>query len=204
MSSTPTGGSPYPPPGPPPVSGPYPAPAPSPILGPAPTVAAPAAAAPSHKAQGAPPGLPAPGRTAAPRPPVVTLAVLLMVPAVVVWLVAGIAFFLAMLRTEGTGIGRLLVVGIGGAVLALALLVVFLASLGMMMAWQGDGAAGLTVPAGFTFGIFVVVIVTLLSQGKLTFQPTMVTPLVVGGLAGVSLALVCSPPARAWFARRRS
>jgi hypothetical protein len=135
---------------------------------------------------------------------VVTLAVLLMAPAVVVWLVAGIAFFLAMLRTEGTGIGRLLVVGIGGAVLALALLVVFLASLGMMMAWQGDGAAGLTVPAGFTFGIFVVVIVTLLTQGKLTFQPTMVTPLVVGGLAGVSLALVCSPPARAWFARRRA
>ncbi|QOC89813.1 hypothetical protein [Micromonospora craniellae] len=148
---------------------------------------------------------PTAGEAAVPsRPVVVTLAVLLMVPAVAVWLVAGIAFFLAMLRTEGSGIGRLLVVGIGGAVLALALLVVFLASLGMMMAWQGDGAAGLVVPAGFTFGIFVVVIVTLLTQGKLTFEPTMVTPLVVGGLAGVSLALVCSPPARAWFAGRRA
>lgn len=46
------------------------------------------------------------------------------------------------------------------------------------------------------------VIVTLLAQGKLSYHPTMVTPLVVGGLAGVSLILIKTPPARAWFASR--
>ncbi|MDG4794501.1 hypothetical protein [Micromonospora sp. WMMD1082] len=124
-------------------------------------------------------------------------------PSVVIWLIGGIAFFLAMLRTEGDGLGRILVVGIGAAVLALALLVVLLASLGMLMAWLGDTAEGLTAPAGLTFGLFVVVIVTLLVQGKLSYHPTMVTPLVVGALAGVSLALLKTPPARAWFAGRK-
>ncbi|GAA0363001.1 hypothetical protein [Micromonospora gifhornensis] len=142
---------------------------------------------------------PPPGR----RPIVVTLAVVLMVPSIVTWLIAGIAFFRAMLAAEGTGLGRVLVVGIGAGVLAIALLMVLLAALGILMAWTGDSAQGLAVPAGFTFGLFVVVIVVLLVQGKLTFEPTMVTPLVVGGLAGVALALVKSPPARAWFAGRR-
>ncbi|WP_433530410.1 hypothetical protein ACQPYA_30360 [Micromonospora sp. CA-263727] len=151
-----------------------------------------------------PPGPPARGpHPAGRRPIVVTLAVLLMLPAIVTWLIAGIAFLRAMLRAEGDGLGRILVVGIGAAVLALALLVVLLAALGSAMAWQGASAEGLTVPAAFTFGLFVVVIVTLLVQGKLSYQPTMVTPLVVGGLAGVSLALIKSPPARAWFASRR-
>ncbi|MBX7270169.1 hypothetical protein KIF24_31870 [Micromonospora sp. Llam7] len=142
---------------------------------------------------------PAPRR----RPVVVTLAILLMLPAIVIWLIAGIAFFRAMLHTEGDGLGKILVVGIGAGALAIALLVALLASLGILMAWTGDSAAGLAVPAGFTFGLFVVVIVTLLAQGKLGYHPTMVTPLVVGGLAGMSLALIKSPPARAWFAGRR-
>ncbi len=179
MSPTPAGEV------PPSTHGPAPADS-SPILGSAP----------------APPGG-SPGGMPGRRPIAVTLAILLMVPSVVIWLIAGIAFFRAMLRADGDGPGRLLVVGIGAAVLALALLVVLLTSLGMMMAWQGDGSAGLVVPAAFTFGIFVVVIVTLLVQDKLTYQPTMVTPLVVGGLAGVALALVMTPPARAWFAGRR-
>ncbi|MCZ7422057.1 MULTISPECIES: hypothetical protein [unclassified Micromonospora] len=148
-----------------------------------------------------PPGVglaPVPGR----RPVVVTIAALLMLPSIVTWLIAGFAFFRAMLRAEGDGLGKILVVGIGAGVLAIALLVVLLAAMGIFMAWTGDNPAGLAVPAGFTFGLFVVVIVTLLAQGKLSYQPTMVTPLVVGGLAGVSLVLIKSPPARAWFASR--
>ncbi|WP_146605808.1 hypothetical protein [Micromonospora craterilacus] len=180
MSTTPGGAF------PPPPSGPYSTP--DPYRTPDPAM---------------PPGPAAAGSgPASRRPMVVTLAVLLMLPAVVTWLIAGIAFFLAMMRTEGDGLGKFLVVVIGAVVLALALLVVLLASLGILIAWRGDGAEGLTVPAGFTFGLFVVVIVTLLVQGKLSYQPTMVTPLVVGGLAGVSLALIKSPPARAWFASR--
>ncbi|MGC5054868.1 hypothetical protein ACLQ2S_25860 [Micromonospora sp. DT48] len=157
-----------------------------PVLGPSPPPDAGVAAAP-----------PTPRR-----PPVVIAAVLLMVPSIVIWLIAGFGFFAAMLRTEGDGLGKLLVVGIGAGVLAIALLMVMFASLGILMAWTGDNAAGLAVPAGFTFALFVVVIVTLLAQGKLSYHPTMVTPLVVGGLAGVSLALIKSPPARAWFAGR--
>ncbi|GIJ29634.1 hypothetical protein Vqi01_47960 [Micromonospora qiuiae] len=187
MPSTPAGESPPPIHSPSPILGPAPGHASSPVPGPAPIV-------------GPPQSEPAPPRR---RPFVVTLAVLLMVPSVVTWLIAGIGFFRAMMKAEGDGLGRFLVVGIGAAVLALALLVVFLASIGVLMAWTGDNAQGLAVPAGFTFGLFVVVIVTLLMQGKLSYHPTMVTPLVVGGLAGVSLALIKSPPARTWFAARR-
>ncbi|WBB55561.1 hypothetical protein [Verrucosispora sp. WMMD573] len=163
--------------------------------------AAPAGESPNlGPSPGTPPGDARPTRGR--RPVVVTLAALLMVPSIVVWLIAGVAFFLAMLRAEGDGLGRFLVVGIGAGILAIALLVVLLASMGIVLAWRGDNAAGLAVPAGFTFGLFVVVIVTLLAQGKLSYHPTMVTPLVVGGLAGVSLTLLKSPPARAWFAGR--
>ncbi|GIJ08384.1 hypothetical protein ACFFMR_29435 [Micromonospora andamanensis] len=159
----------------------------------------------AHQVPGpaAPPGPPASGPTSPGRPVAVTLAVFLMVPAVLTWLIGGIAFFRALLNAEGDGLGKVLVVGIGAGVLAIALLVVLLAGMGILMAWTGDNASGLAVPAGFTFGLFVVVIVTLLAQGKLSYQPTMITPLVVGGLAGVSLVLVKSPPARAWFASRR-
>ncbi|GAB3855300.1 hypothetical protein GCM10029963_49860 [Micromonospora andamanensis] len=163
--------------------------------------AAPAGESPNlGPAPGTPLGRPSPA--ARRRPFVVTLAVLLMVPSIVIWLIAGIAFFRAMLRAEGDGLGKFLVVGIGAGVLAIALLVALLAALGILMAWTGDNPAGLAVPAGFTFGLFVVVIVTLLAQGKLSYHPTMVTPLVVGGLAGVSLGLIKSPQARAWFAGR--
>ncbi|GIJ79989.1 hypothetical protein SAMN05443287_11764 [Micromonospora phaseoli] len=164
----------------------------SPILGPSP-------AQQPTGAWGTPPATLPPRR----RPVVVILAVLLMVPSIVTWLIAGFAFFRAMLRSEGDGLGRFLVVCIGAGGLGIALLVVLLGSLGMLMAWVGDSAEGLAVPAGFTFGLFVVVIVVLLVQGKLSYHPTMVTPLVVGGLAGVSLALIKSPPARAWFTGRR-
>lgn len=59
------------------------------------------------------------------------------------------------------------------------------------------------IPATFTFGLFAISLVSLLVQGKLTFQPTMVTPLVVGGLSGVALALLKSRPAKDWFAGNR-
>jgi hypothetical protein len=163
--------------------------------------AAPAGESPNlGRAPGTHPG--GPGPTPRRRPVVVIIAVLLMVPSIVIWLIAGVAFFRAMLRAEGDGLGKVLVVGIGAGVLAIALLVVLLASMGILMAWTGDNAAGLAVPAGFTFGLFVVVIVTLLALGKISYHPTMVTPLVVGGLAGMSLVLIKSPPARAWFAGR--
>ncbi|MGC5033687.1 hypothetical protein [Micromonospora sp. DT229] len=187
MSATPTGGF------PPPPSDPHPTPGGLQTPGGHPT---PAPAGPG--------GNPAPAAGNPPaRPLVVTLAVLLMLPSIVTWLIAGIAFFRAMLGAEGDGLGRALVVGIGAGVLAIALLVVMLGALGILMAWTGDSAQGLAVPAGFTFGLFVVVLVVLLVQGKLSFAPTMVTPLVVGGLAGVALALIKSPPARAWFAGRQ-
>ncbi|WP_091080644.1 hypothetical protein [Micromonospora nigra] len=128
----------------------------------------------------------------------VTIAVLLMLPVAGTWLVAGIAFFRAMLSTEGDA--RFLVVGIGAGVLAICLLLVLMTALGMLVAWAGRGREGLTAPATFTFGIFVVVLVSLLVQGRLGYEPTMVTPLVVGAMAGVARGLLASRPARAWFA----
>ncbi|MFG2062002.1 hypothetical protein ACGFIK_11345 [Micromonospora sp. NPDC048871] len=199
MSATPTGGF------PPPPSDPYQTPDGHHLPG-APQLPGRQPTPGGHPmpAPGAPGGQPAPaaGKPSARRPFVVTLAVLLMLPSIVTWLIAGIAFFRAMLGAEGDGLGRALVVGIGAGVLAIALLVVMLGALGILMAWTGDSAQGLAVPAGFTFGLFVVVLVVLLVQGKLSFAPTMVTPLVVGGLAGVALALIKSPPARTWFAGR--
>lgn len=144
-------------------------------------------------------GSPVPATTAR-RPVAVTLAVLLMLPVAGTWLVAGVAFFRAMLSVGGDA--RFLVVGIGAAVLAVCLLVVLTTALGMIVAWTGRGREGLTTPATFTFGLFVVVLVALLVQGRLGFEPTMVTPLVVGAMAGAARGLLASRPARAWFAAR--
>ncbi|MEU4642029.1 hypothetical protein [Micromonospora sp. NPDC023814] len=153
----------------------------------------PPGAAPPHAG---PSGAPVPP-TAAPRPITVVAAILLMVPTALTWLVAGVAFFVAMARSDGDGKTFLIVIAV--LILALCLLLVAMTVGGMVLAWRRAGAAGLRTPATFTFGLFVVALVGLLVQGKLSFQPTMVTPLVVGGLAGVALALLKSRSARDWF-----
>ncbi|MDG4762757.1 hypothetical protein O7632_01290 [Solwaraspora sp. WMMD406] len=141
-----------------------------------------------------PAGEPArPGR----RPLAVVFAVLLMVPAAVVWLIAGVGFVVATARSEGSFKWLLWIVGLG--ILGICLLVVAMTLAGMWLAWAGDSNV-LRVPAGFTVGLFVVVLVTLLAQGRLDYQPTMTTPLVIGTLAGISLVLLHTPAARRWLA----
>ncbi|MFF0150122.1 hypothetical protein [Micromonospora sp. NPDC005203] len=149
---------------------------------------------------GGPTGVPVPPATAR-RPAAVIAAILLMVPVAVTWLVAGIAFFVAMMRAEGDGVFLVIILAV--VVLALCLLLVFMTVLGMVFTWRRLGPEGLRVPASFTFGLFVVFLVGLLATGKLDFQPTMVTPLVVGGLAGAALVLLKSRQAKDWFAGNR-
>lgn len=147
-----------------------------------------------------PSGTPVPPATAR-RPITVVAAILLMVPTALTWLVAGVAFFVAMARSDGDG--KIFLIVIAVLILALCLLLVAMTVGGMVLAWRRAGTAGLRTPATFTFGLFVVALVGLLVQGKLSFQPTMVTPLVVGGLSGVALALLKSRSARDWFAGDR-
>ncbi|MFD0782439.1 hypothetical protein ACFQZ8_00650 [Micromonospora azadirachtae] len=157
----------------------------------------PAGAVPPHAGASGAPVLP----TAVRRPPTVIAAIVLMVPTAVTWLVAGVAFFVAMARSDGDGKVFLIVLAL--LILALRLLLVAMTVGGMVLAWRRAGAAGLQTPATFTFGLFLVALVGLLVQGKLSFQPTMVTPLVVGGLSGVALALLKSRPTTDWFAGDR-
>ncbi|MGW4497967.1 hypothetical protein ACWENR_05015 [Micromonospora sp. NPDC004336] len=148
-----------------------------------------------------PSGAPAPP-TAARRPITVVAAILLMVPTALTWLVAGVAFFVAMARSDGDG--KIFLIVLAVLILALCLLLVAMTVGGMVLAWRrAGGTAGLRTPATFTFGLFVVTLVGLLVQGKLDFQPTMVTPLVVGGLSGVALALLKSRSAKDWSGGNR-
>ncbi|MFG2059420.1 hypothetical protein ACGFI9_35955 [Micromonospora sp. NPDC048930] len=143
----------------------------------------------------APPSpLPPPARP----PTAVVTAILLMVPTALTWLVAGVAFFAAMARSDGDG--KIFLIVIAVPILALCLLVTVITVGGMVLAWRRTGAEGLRIPAAFTFGLFAISLLSLLVQGKLSFHPTMVTPLVVGGLSGVALALLKSRPAKDWFA----
>ncbi|WP_433651968.1 hypothetical protein ACQP2C_05635 [Micromonospora zamorensis] len=139
--------------------------------------------------------------TATRRPATVIAAILLMVPAAVTWLVAGVAFLVAMARSEEDG--KIFLIVLALLILMLCLLLVAMTVGGMVLAWRLADPSGLRTPAGFTLGLFVLTLVGLLVQGKLSFQPTMVTPLVVGALSGVALVLINTRSAREWFASNR-
>ncbi|MGW0434906.1 hypothetical protein ACWDV4_20500 [Micromonospora sp. NPDC003197] len=132
------------------------------------------------------------------RPPAVVAAALLMLPGAATWLAAGIGFLVAIARTEGDAKFLLWIIAFG--ILGVSLLLVLMTLHGIWAAWRGRSSL-LTVPAGFTLALFVLALVNLLVQGRLNYTPTMLTPLIVGGLAGVALVLLKSRPARAWFAQ---
>ncbi|ASW57124.1 right-handed parallel beta-helix repeat-containing protein [Plantactinospora sp. KBS50] len=130
------------------------------------------------------------------RPPAVIAAVLLMVPAALTWLVAGIGFTVATYRAEGDPKWLLWIVAL--AILALCLLITFVTVIGIWLAWTGDSQI-LRGPAGITVALFLITLIMLLVRGRLHFERTMLTPLVVGALATVAIALLRSGPAKAWF-----
>jgi len=134
------------------------------------------------------------------RPNTVVAAVLLMVPAFAVWLVGGIAFAVASVRTEG-GDAAFLGWILALVVLALCLLVAGLTAMGIREAWGGRSAR-LKVPAVFTTMLFVVQMIHFFVAERPTFQPTMLVPLVVGSLALVSWVLLNSRSAAAWVSYR--
>jgi len=121
-----------------------------------------------------------------------------MLPAAGTWLVAGIGFLVATARTEGDA--KFLLWIIASGILGISLLLVLMTLYGIRAAWRGRSTL-LTVPAGFTMALFVLALINLLVRGRLDYTPTMLTPLIVGGLAGVAFVLLKSRPARAWFAQ---
>ncbi|MET0495082.1 MAG: right-handed parallel beta-helix repeat-containing protein [Actinoplanes sp.] len=131
------------------------------------------------------------------RPPQIVAAALLMIPAAVTWVVAGIAWMVVTSRLEGDALFLFWIIAL--AILALCLFVAFMCVAGIRYAWRG-GPKVLTIPAGFTMGLFVIAIITLIVQRKLEYKPTMLTPLIVGGLAAVALGMLNSKPADRWFA----
>jgi hypothetical protein len=68
-------------------------------------------------------------------------------------------------------------------------------------AWQGT-VNRLQVPANFTFFLFALVVVRLVVERKLEFEPTMITPIVLGVMAAIALALSKTAAAQAWFGNR--
>ena len=146
-----------------------------------------------------PPPMAAPPPVARPRrrPPAVVAAVVLMLPVMLTWAVAGVAFSVAMLRGEGS---MILILALVIPIFALCTLLALMTLTGLFTAWSGRGTA-LKVPAVFTFSLFFLALINMLVRRQLSFQPTMVTPLVVGAMAGAAFALLRSAPAKAWFGR---
>jgi hypothetical protein len=132
------------------------------------------------------------------RPPAVIAAVLLMVPVGAVWLFCAVAFSVAMARTEGAAFFKYaLAIPISG----LCLFVAYMCAVSIHNAWRGT-ANRLQVPANFTFFLFAIVVIRLVVTRKLEFDPTMITPLVLGVAAAVALRLSSTAAAREWFDRR--
>lgn len=134
------------------------------------------------------------------RPPAaVVAAVWLMLPTAIIWLVAGLAFLVVTFRAEGDAKFLLWIIAV--AILGLCLMLVFMTLAGMRLTWVG-GEAALRTPAGFTFGVLLVLLTGLVLFGKVEYHHTMLPPMAVGGLAGVALILLETPPARRWLAPR--
>jgi parallel beta-helix repeat protein len=131
------------------------------------------------------------------RPPAIVAAVLLMAPVAVTWLVAGIAWMVVTSRLEGDALFLFWILAV--FILLLCLLVTLMAVVAMATAWYGVTNA-MNLPAGFTLAVFVLALVNLLVQHKIEYNPTMLTPLIVGSLAAVAAALARSAPAKKWFA----
>ena len=149
---------------------------------------------PPQPQQAAPPGRPASGR----RPAAVVAAVLLMVPVCAVWLFCAVAFAVAMIRSGNAGILTwALIIPISG----LCLFVAYMCAVAIYNAWRGT-VNRLQVPANFTFFLFALVVVRLVTTRKLEFEPTMITPIVLGVMAGIALYLSNTPAARGWFGTR--
>ena len=105
------------------------------------------------------------------RPPAVIAAVLLMVPVFAVWLFCAVAFTVGMAGTEGAAVLRYaLAIPISG----LCLFVAFMCAVAINNAWRGT-VNRLQVPAGFTFFLFAIVVVRLVVERRLEFEPTMIT-----------------------------
>jgi threonine/homoserine/homoserine lactone efflux protein len=133
------------------------------------------------------------------RPPAVIAAVLLMVSVCAVWLFCATAFSVAMARTEAAAFLKYaLAIPISG----LCLFVAYMCAVSIHNAWRGT-ANRLQVPANLSFVLFALVVVRLLVERKLEFEPTMITPIVLGVMAAIALRLSSTPAARGWFDRRQ-
>jgi hypothetical protein len=121
-----------------------------------------------------------------------------MLPVCAVWLFCAMAFSVAMARTEGDAFWKYaLAIPISG----LCLFVAYMCAVSIRNAWRGT-INRLQVPAGFTFFLFALVLVRLVTERKLEFDPTMITPIVLGVMAAVALRLSNTDAAREWFMQR--
>jgi hypothetical protein len=146
-----------------------------------------------------PPPNEAPAPPAVTRPPAIVAAVLLMIPVGAIWVVCAVAWGVAMARMDGAAIFGW---ALGVPVCALCLLVAYMSFVAIRDAWRGTHDR-LSIPAGFTFTLFALVVIRLVIGRRLEFEPTMVTPIVLGVMAGIAMALSRTPPALEWFARHR-
>jgi hypothetical protein len=129
-----------------------------------------------------------------PRPLSVTVAGLLMLPVGATWATAGIAFTVGMMRDDGSFLAWALVIPI-------LLLCLFLAYMSFVGAWQLYRGTSIKVliPAYFTFAMFGLAIINLLVQGRISFSPTQILPLVVGVMAIVAHILVHRQSSMDWI-----
>ncbi|WFE25949.1 hypothetical protein O7623_21645 [Solwaraspora sp. WMMD791] len=141
----------------------------------------------------------APAAAAPRRPAVVVAAVLLAIPTAVLWLVAGVAILRVGFGAEGLAAFLMWIIAAG--IFGICLLLLLMTLGGMRVVWTG-GPNMLQLPAGVTVGLVLVVPGVLLLLGRIDYNRTMVAPMIVGGLAGLALILLETPPARRWVGHR--
>ncbi|WP_055480614.1 hypothetical protein [Sphaerimonospora mesophila] len=134
------------------------------------------------------------------RPLSVVLAVVLMAPVCAAWLAGGFVWLVVTARMEGDGMIFFWILAV--VILALCLLVGYMAGAGMIQAWRGQ-TQKIRIPAYFTLALFGIALLNLIVKGKISFEPSQLVPLVLGAMAGVALILLNRSASAAWFARGR-
>ncbi|SDN68033.1 hypothetical protein SAMN05444921_13335 [Streptomyces wuyuanensis] len=134
------------------------------------------------------------------RPVTIVLAAVLMVPVFATWLTAGIAWMVVTYRMEGDGLGKGLFWILAVLILLLCLFLGYMSATGAMGAWRGKDAR-LIIPARFTAFLFVIALINLVVNGRISYSPTQIVPLVVGALAILADSMVRSKSALAWLAQ---
>ncbi|WP_306205991.1 right-handed parallel beta-helix repeat-containing protein [Actinoplanes sp. RD1] len=135
------------------------------------------------------------------RPPALYAAVVLLVPAVILWGAATVGCIRILVHADGDGVVFTYVIFTLFALITAAFTLMHVVS--ALLVYFGTRENGFPQAAGITAGLCLVAIVSLLIQGKIEWNSTMVGPLVAGAAAAAAIAAYNTKPVARYLGDQR-